>query len=126
MSNASNKEQAKKDQAWLFRTYSGHSSAKASNELYRTNLKRGQTGLSVAFDLPTQTGYDSDHVLAKGSRITRVGQKHPDLPLEIHVDPPFDPQAVYDELKLAEPVFVSERNVLYCKEDWCELHPEKK
>lgn len=67
-----------------------------------------------------------DHVLAKGSRITRVGQNHPDLPLEIHLDPPFDPQAVYDELKLAEPVFVSERNVLFCKEDWCELHPEKR
>ncbi|MGH6915134.1 MAG: methylmalonyl-CoA mutase family protein, partial [Geminicoccales bacterium] len=55
-----------RDQPWLFRTYSGHSSAKASNELYRTNLARGQTGLSVAFDLPTQTGYDSDHALAAG------------------------------------------------------------
>ncbi len=55
-----------KDQPWLIRTYSGHSSAAASNALYRTNLARGQTGLSVAFDLPTQTGYDSDHVLARG------------------------------------------------------------
>ena len=61
-----------KEQPWLFRTYSGHSSAKASNELYRTNLQRGQTGLSVAFDLPTQTGYDSDHALAKGE-VGKVG-----------------------------------------------------
>ena len=62
----------KRDQPWLFRTYSGHSSAKASNELYRTNLQRGQTGLSVAFDLPTQTGYDADHPLAKGE-VGKVG-----------------------------------------------------
>ena len=55
----------KRDKPWLMRTYSGHSSAKASNELYRTNLSKGQTGLSVAFDLPTQTGYDSDHPLAR-------------------------------------------------------------
>ncbi|MEZ5599677.1 MAG: methylmalonyl-CoA mutase family protein [Candidatus Competibacteraceae bacterium] len=48
----------KRDKPWLMRTYSGHSSAKASNELYCTNLSKGQTGLSVAFDLPTQTGYD--------------------------------------------------------------------
>src|SRR5687767_13748620 len=48
------------------RTYAGHSTAKASNELFRNNLSKGQTGLSVAFDLPTQTGYDSDHVLARG------------------------------------------------------------
>jgi (2R)-ethylmalonyl-CoA mutase len=54
------------------RTYSGHSSARASNELYRTNLGRGQTGLSVAFDLPTQTGYDSDHPLARGE-VGKVG-----------------------------------------------------
>ncbi|HQZ37285.1 MAG TPA: methylmalonyl-CoA mutase family protein, partial [Ilumatobacteraceae bacterium] len=47
-----------RDPAWLMRTYSGHSSAAASNELYRTNLAKGQTGLSIAFDLPTQTGYD--------------------------------------------------------------------
>src|SRR5687768_5140920 len=59
----------------------------------------------------------------RGHRATRVGQKHPDLPLEVHVQPPFDPRAVYDELKLSEPVFVSERNVLYCKDDWCEIHP---
>ena len=61
-----------KDRPWLFRTYSGHSSAKASNDLYKTNLARGQTGLSVAFDLPTQTGYDSDHVLARGE-VGKVG-----------------------------------------------------
>jgi (2R)-ethylmalonyl-CoA mutase len=54
------------DRPWIFRTYSGHSTAKASNELYRSNLAKGQTGLSVAFDLPTQTGYDSDHALARG------------------------------------------------------------
>jgi len=54
------------------RTYSGHSSAKASNELYRTNLAKGQTGLSIAFDLPTQTGYDPDHVLAHGE-VGKVG-----------------------------------------------------
>jgi len=60
---------------------------------------------------------------SRGHRAARVGQKAPELPLEIHVQPPFDPRAVYDELKLADPVFVSERNVLYCKEDWCEIHP---
>jgi (2R)-ethylmalonyl-CoA mutase len=63
---------ATREKPWLFRTYSGHSSAKASNALYRTNLTRGQTGLSVAFDLPTQTGYDSDHILAKGE-VGKVG-----------------------------------------------------
>ena len=61
-----------KDKPWLIRTYAGHSSAKASNALYRKNLEKGQTGLSVAFDLPTQTGYDSDHVLAKGE-VGKVG-----------------------------------------------------
>ncbi|WP_417604181.1 methylmalonyl-CoA mutase family protein [Primorskyibacter flagellatus] len=61
-----------KDKPWLIRTYAGHSTAKASNELYRANLSRGQTGLSVAFDLPTQTGYDSDHVLARGE-VGKVG-----------------------------------------------------
>ena len=55
-----------KDKPWMIRTYAGHSSAKASNKLYRENLKKGQTGLSVAFDLPTQTGYDSNHILSKG------------------------------------------------------------
>jgi ethylmalonyl-CoA mutase len=66
------KPERKKDQPWLFRTYAGHSSAAASNALYRTNLARGQTGLSVAFDLPTQTGYDPDHPLAKGE-VGKVG-----------------------------------------------------
>ena len=61
-----------KDRPWLFRTYAGHSTAKASNALYRTNLSKGQTGLSVAFDLPTQTGYDSDHELARGE-VGKVG-----------------------------------------------------
>ena len=64
--------EAKKDRPWLFRTYAGHSTAAASNALYRTNLAKGQTGLSVAFDLPTQTGYDSDHVLARGE-VGKVG-----------------------------------------------------
>jgi len=63
---------ARRDEPWIFRTYSGHSSAAASNALYRTNLARGQTGLSVAFDLPTQTGYDADHPLAKGE-VGKVG-----------------------------------------------------
>ena len=63
---------ARRDQPWIFRTYAGHSTASASNELYRTNLARGQTGLSVAFDLPTQTGYDPDHVLARGE-VGKVG-----------------------------------------------------
>ena len=57
---------------WLIRTYAGHSTAKDSNALYKTNLSKGQTGLSVAFDLPTQTGYDSDHELAKGE-VGKVG-----------------------------------------------------
>jgi len=64
--------QPPRDRPWLIRTYSGHSTAEKSNELYRTNLARGQTGLSVAFDLPTQTGYDSDHPLAKGE-VGKVG-----------------------------------------------------
>ncbi|HHW33431.1 MAG TPA: protein meaA [Paracoccus solventivorans] len=63
---------APKDKPWLFRTYAGHSTAAKSNELYRSNLAKGQTGLSVAFDLPTQTGYDSDHVLARGE-VGKVG-----------------------------------------------------
>ena len=61
-----------KDRPWLIRTYAGHSTAKASNALYRSNLAKGQTGLSVAFDLPTQTGYDSDHELARGE-VGKVG-----------------------------------------------------
>ena len=61
-----------RDKPWLIRTYAGHSTAKASNALYRGNLAKGQTGLSVAFDLPTQTGYDSDHPLARGE-VGKVG-----------------------------------------------------
>ena len=75
---------------WLVRTYSGHSSATASNALYRTNLARGQTGLSVAFDLPTQTGYDSDHVLARGE-VGKVG-----VPLG-HLG---DMRALFDQIPL--------------------------
>tara|TARA_R110000868_G_scaffold167895_7_gene402411 strand:+ start:7759 stop:9741 length:1983 start_codon:yes stop_codon:yes gene_type:complete len=78
------------DKPWIFRTYAGHSTAKASNELYRTNLARGQTGLSVAFDLPTQTGYDSDHVLARGE-VGKVG-----VPVS-HIG---DMRALFDELPL--------------------------
>ncbi len=62
----------KPDKPWIFRTYAGHSTAADSNRLYRTNLAKGQTGLSVAFDLPTQTGYDSDHILARGE-VGKVG-----------------------------------------------------
>ena len=65
-------EPHERDRPWVIRTYSGHSSPTASNELYRTNLARGQTGLSVAFDLPTQTGYDPDHTLAAGE-VGKVG-----------------------------------------------------
>ena len=66
------RDTTQRDKPWIFRTYAGHSTAAASNELYRKNLAKGQTGLSVAFDLPTQTGYDSDHVLAKGE-VGKVG-----------------------------------------------------
>ncbi len=61
-----------RDKPWLFRTYAGHSTAAKSNELYKKNLSKGQTGLSIAFDLPTQTGYDSDHELARGE-VGKVG-----------------------------------------------------
>src|SRR3954452_11364226 len=65
-------DQQHPDRPWMMRTYSGHSTAKASNELYRTNLAKGQTGLSIAFDLPTQTGYDSDDPMARGE-VGKVG-----------------------------------------------------
>src|SRR5262245_63954937 len=81
----------RREQPWLIRTYSGHSSAKASNDLYRTNLARGQTGLSVAFDLPTQTGYDADHPLARGE-VGKVG-----VPIG-HLG---DMQALFDGIPLA-------------------------
>src|SRR6187455_3292324 len=66
------RDKSQRDKPWIFRTYAGHSTARDSNELYRKNLAKGQTGLSVAFDLPTQTGYDSDHVLARGE-VGKVG-----------------------------------------------------
>ena len=72
MSKMSNHRLPERDRPWVMRTYAGHSDAKRSNELYRGNLAKGQTGLSVAFDLPTQTGYDPDHVLARGE-VGKVG-----------------------------------------------------
>src|SRR5215208_4560283 len=60
------------DRPWMMRTYAGHSNPRRSNELYRRNLAKGQTGLSIAFDLPTQTGYDSDHERARGE-VGKVG-----------------------------------------------------
>jgi (2R)-ethylmalonyl-CoA mutase len=81
-----------REKPWLFRTYSGHSSARASNELYRANLARGQTGLSVAFDLPTQTGYDADSLMARGE-VGRVG-----VPIS-HLD---DMDALFAGLPLGE------------------------
>jgi ethylmalonyl-CoA mutase len=69
---AAGAQAAPRDKPWLFRTYAGHSTAAKSNELYRTNLAKGQTGLSIAFDLPTQTAYDSDHELARGE-VGKVG-----------------------------------------------------
>ena len=81
-----------RDKPWIFRTYAGHSSAGASNALYRANLAKGQTGLSVAFDLPTQTGYDSDHPLAKGE-VGKVG-----VPIG-HLG---DMRALFDGLPLAQ------------------------
>ncbi len=82
---------SKKQKPWIFRTYAGHSSAAASNALYRTNLAKGQTGLSVAFDLPTQTGYDSDHPLAAGE-VGKVG-----VPIG-HLG---DMRALFDSIPLA-------------------------
>ena len=65
----------KKDKPWIMRTYAGHSTAEESNKLFKLNLKKGQTGLSVAFDLPTQTGYDSDHSLSEGE-VGKVGSSY--------------------------------------------------
>ncbi len=81
----------KRTRPWVFRTYSGHTSAERSNELYRTNLAKGQTGLSVAFDLPTQTGYDSDHPLARGE-VGKVGVPigHVDDMTALFADIPLD------------------------------------
>ncbi|HEY2531345.1 MAG TPA: protein meaA [Xanthobacteraceae bacterium] len=83
---------AMRDKPWIFRTYAGHSTAPASNALYRKNLSKGQTGLSVAFDLPTQTGYDSDHPQAKGE-VGRVG-----VPIS-HIG---DMRALFDAIPLGE------------------------
>ncbi len=79
-----------RDKPWIFRTYAGHSTAQASNELYRKNLSKGQTGLSVAFDLPTQTGYDSDHPQAAGE-VGKVG-----VPIS-HLG---DMRALFDQIPL--------------------------
>jgi (2R)-ethylmalonyl-CoA mutase len=81
-----------RERAWLMRTYAGHSSAKKSNALYRRNLAKGQTGLSVAFDLPTQMGYDADHVLARGE-VGRVG---------VPVGHLGDMRALFDGIPLAQ------------------------
>jgi (2R)-ethylmalonyl-CoA mutase len=81
-----------KDRPWLIRTYAGHSTAEASNALYRANLAKGQTGLSVAFDLPTQTGYDSDHILARGE-VGKVG-----VPVS-HLG---DMRALFDQIPLEQ------------------------
>ena len=89
---AQTRTQVKRDKPWIFRTYAGHSTATASNALYRTNLSKGQTGLSVAFDLPTQTGYDSDHQLAKGE-VGKVG-----VPI-CHLG---DMRALFDAIPLGE------------------------
>ena len=72
MSGESSPRLPERDRPWMMRTYAGHSTAKASNELFRRNLEKGQTGLSVAFDLPTQTGYDPDDELARGE-VGKVG-----------------------------------------------------
>ncbi|MEM6962772.1 MAG: protein meaA [Myxococcota bacterium] len=84
--------QETRDRPWIMRTYAGHSTARASNALYRTNLEKGQTGLSVAFDLPTQTGYDPDHPLARGE-VGKVG-----VPIT-HLG---DMRALFDSIPLEE------------------------
>src|SRR5437660_9219821 len=80
------------DRPWIFRTYSGHASAAASNAGYRGNLGKGQTGLSVAFDLPTQTGYDPDSELARGE-VGKVG---------VPISHRGDMEALFDSIPLAE------------------------
>ena len=84
------KKHIKKDNPWIMRTYAGHTTAKASNELFRKNLSKGQTGLSIAFDLPTQTGYDSDHPLSEGE-VGKVG-----VPI-CHVE---DMKALFDQIPI--------------------------
>ena len=92
MSDQSASDRPTRDRPWVMRTYAGHSSAAASNALYRRNLAKGQTGLSVAFDLPTQTGYDPDHVLARGE-VGKVG-----VPIS-HIG---DMSALFDGIPLKE------------------------
>ena len=82
---------ARRDKPWIFRTYAGHSTARKSNRLYRQNLAKGQTGLSIAFDLPTQTGFDSDHPLARGE-VGKVG---------VAISHIGDMRALFDEIPLA-------------------------
>jgi len=90
--NLSTRELSTRDKPWIFRTYAGHSNARDSNALYRGNLAKGQTGLSIAFDLPTQTGYDSDHAQARGE-VGKVG-----VPI-CHLG---DMRALLDGIPLAE------------------------
>jgi ethylmalonyl-CoA mutase len=92
MSEPADSTTRERDRPWIFRTYAGHSTAAASNALYRKNLAKGQTGLSVAFDLPTQTGYDSDHPLAKGE-VGKVG-----VPIS-HLG---DMRALFDQIPLGD------------------------
>src|SRR4051812_26892432 len=87
-----NRPLTERDKPWVIRTYAGHSSAAESNALYRRNLAKGQTGLSVAFDLPTQTGYDSDHELSRGE-VGKVG-----VPIA-HIG---DMRALFDGIPLTE------------------------
>jgi (2R)-ethylmalonyl-CoA mutase len=84
--------QPERDKPWVMRTYAGHSSPSESNALYKNNLAKGQTGLSVAFDLPTQTGYDPDHELARGE-VGKVG-----VPIS-HIG---DMRALFDGIPLSE------------------------
>ncbi len=90
--SAEKSRSAGRDKPWMFRTYAGHSTAEASNRLYRSNLAKGQTGLSIAFDLPTQTGYDSDHILSRGE-VGKVG-----VPVS-HLG---DMRALFDGIPLGE------------------------
>ena len=81
-----------RDRPWMIRTYAGYASAAATNARFRSNLEKGQTGLSVAFDLPTQTGYDSDHVMSRGE-VGKVG-----VPIS-HLG---DMKTVFDQIPIAE------------------------
>ena len=92
MTDSQSTERQGRDRPWIFRTYAGYASPKATNERFRGNLAKGQTGLSVAFDLPTQTGYDSDHVMSRGE-VGKVG-----VPIS-HLG---DMQAVFDQIPVAE------------------------